>query len=101
MVSYVIATTVEVDPAEARVSQVIPVEANPAETEDVVNGGTYAWRALILGLGVSYTFDAPRRVSDETEMTAPPAALPPSEKSPAEDEDEEEAPAEEEDAEGA
>lgn len=72
--AYVIASTVDVDPADARVSQIVPVLANPVESPDIINGGTYASRAVILGLGVEYAFDRPRAVDDtEPEMDAVPA----------------------------
>ena len=72
--AYVIASTVEVDPAEARVSQIVPVLANPVESPDIINGGTYASRAVILGLGVEYAFDRPRvKDEGEPEMDAVPA----------------------------
>ncbi len=44
-----------VDPADARVPRVNPVRGNPTATEPI-NGGTYAARALILGVGVNYKF---------------------------------------------
>lgn len=73
--AYVIAETVEVGPDEGRVTQVVPVLANPSESPDIVNGGTYASRALILGLGVVYTFDRPRVDAEDepAEMDAAPA----------------------------
>ncbi|MBX3234008.1 MAG: outer membrane protein transport protein [Labilithrix sp.] len=44
-----------VDPAEAQVPRVNPVKGNPTDTEKI-NGGLYAARALILGVGVNYKF---------------------------------------------
>lgn len=44
-----------VDPAEARVPRVNPVSGNPTKTEPI-NGGDYAARAIILGVGVNYKF---------------------------------------------
>ncbi len=77
--AHVFADTVEVDPATARVAQVVPVVANPSE-KDIVNGGTYESRATILGLGVVYTFDRPReKAKDE------PDEIPKASPSPAED----------------
>ena len=44
-----------VDPAEAKVPRVNPVQGNPVATESI-NGGLYSARALILGVGVNYKF---------------------------------------------
>jgi len=44
-----------VDPTEAQVPRVNPVQGNPTNTEKI-NGGDYAARALILGVGVNYKF---------------------------------------------
>jgi long-chain fatty acid transport protein len=44
-----------VDPAEAKVPRVNPVSGNPTKTEPI-NGGDYAARAIILGVGVNYKF---------------------------------------------
>lgn len=44
-----------VDPAEARVPRVNPVQGNPTKTESI-NGGEYSARALILGVGAQYKF---------------------------------------------
>lgn len=55
--AHVFASEVTVDPAEARVAQVSPVQANPPERPNYVNGGVYSSRANIVGLGLSYLFD--------------------------------------------
>jgi long-chain fatty acid transport protein len=68
VLGYVIAETVEVDPADAQVSQIVPVLANPVESPDVVNGGTYASRAIVLGLGVEVAFDRPRAAAKEAPL---------------------------------
>lgn len=45
-----------VDPATAKIAQVSPVTANPPESPDYVNGGSYSGRADIVGLGLTYQF---------------------------------------------
>lgn len=45
----------KVDPAEAQVPRVNPVQGNPTNTEKI-NGGEYSARALILGVGAQYKF---------------------------------------------
>jgi long-chain fatty acid transport protein len=55
--AHIFATSVTVDPADARIGQVSPVQANPPKYPDTVNGGTYAARADVLGVGIAYTFD--------------------------------------------
>lgn len=44
-----------VDPAEARVPRVNPVQGNPTATE-AINGGLYSAKAIVLGVGVNYKF---------------------------------------------
>jgi long-chain fatty acid transport protein len=44
-----------VSPAEAAVPRVNPVRGNPTQTE-AVNGGTYAARADVIGVGLAYRF---------------------------------------------
>lgn len=44
-----------VDPEEAKVPRINPVRGNPTATE-AINGGTYAGRALLLGVGLNYKF---------------------------------------------
>ena len=43
------------DPADAKVPRVNPVQGNPVATEPI-NGGLYSAHALILGVGVNYKF---------------------------------------------
>jgi long-chain fatty acid transport protein len=58
----------DVDPKKAKIGQVSPVVANPPANPNIINGGTYAANATMIGLGMMYTFGAP------------PAAPPPPEK---------------------
>jgi long-chain fatty acid transport protein len=53
--AHVFAFTTTVTPAEAAIPQINPVRGNPTNTE-TVNGGTYAARADVLGVGLNYTF---------------------------------------------
>jgi long-chain fatty acid transport protein len=53
--AHVFAFQTTVPPAEAAIPQINPVRGNPTATE-TVNGGTYAARADVLGIGVNYVF---------------------------------------------
>jgi long-chain fatty acid transport protein len=55
MGAMVLLDNLVVDPAEARVPRVNPVKGNPTATESI-NGGKYAARALVLGVGARYKF---------------------------------------------
>lgn len=55
LASLALLSGTNVDPAEAKVPRVNPVQGNPVATESV-NGGLYSARALILGVGVNYKF---------------------------------------------
>lgn len=57
--AYVFSPSVDVDPADAKLGQVVPIQANPSENPTTINGGLYAWSTAILGLGVAYSFDDP------------------------------------------
>lgn len=67
--------SVEVSPEAARLAQVVPVQANPPERVDAVNGGFYSWHIDLVGAGFTYTFDQPRApgaVEPEPAPTPPP-----------------------------
>ena len=55
VLSHVFASDVTVTPQEAAVPRVNPVKGNPTQTASV-NGGTYASRADVLGVGLQYKF---------------------------------------------
>ncbi len=55
MGALVLLEGLDVSPAEAKVPRVNPVKGNPTATESI-NGGTYAARALVLGVGAQYKF---------------------------------------------
>lgn len=55
MGAMVLMDNLDVDPGEARVPRVNPVKGNPTQTESI-NGGKYAARALVLGVGARYAF---------------------------------------------
>ncbi|WP_437807211.1 OmpP1/FadL family transporter [Sorangium sp. So ce1078] len=55
--AHAFASEVRVDPREARLPQVSPVQGNPPEHPNTINGGAYSARANVVGLGVAYTFD--------------------------------------------
>jgi long-chain fatty acid transport protein len=53
--AHVFGITTTVAPGSAAVQRINPIPSNPTQTE-AMNGGTYAARADILGLGVNYKF---------------------------------------------
>jgi long-chain fatty acid transport protein len=53
--AHVFGLTTTVPASEAAIPQINPVRGNPTATESV-NGGTYAARADVVGLGVNYKF---------------------------------------------
>jgi long-chain fatty acid transport protein len=55
--AHVFGFNVDVDPKAAQISLISPVAANPPKTPDTINGGHYAARADVIGLGLAYTFD--------------------------------------------
>jgi long-chain fatty acid transport protein len=76
--AHVFGFNVNVDPAAAKISLVSPVMANPPKHPDYINGGSYAARADVIGLGMTWTFD-PTPVDFAPATNAPPAppAAPP------------------------
>lgn len=57
--AHVFAADVDVDPREARIPQVSPVDANPPRNPNYINGGSYSARADVVGVGLAYTFEPP------------------------------------------
>jgi long-chain fatty acid transport protein len=55
--AHVFGLSADVDPNNAKISLISPVQANPPRSPDFINGGHYAARADVLGLGMAYTFD--------------------------------------------
>jgi long-chain fatty acid transport protein len=55
VIAHVFTSEATVDPAEAAVPRVNPVKGNPTQAE-AVNGGKYAARADVVGVGVNYKF---------------------------------------------
>ncbi len=55
MAGLVLLEGTDVAPGEAKVPRVNPVKGNPTATESI-NGGTYAARAIVLGVGARYLF---------------------------------------------
>lgn len=67
--------TVETAPAEARLAQVVPVQANASDTANTINGGLYSWHLDIIGAGFTYTYErAP--AAAPTPIAEPPKAKP-------------------------
>lgn len=62
---------VDLAPDAARLEQVTPLSANPAEHPDYVNGGVYRWHIDIVGIGFSYMFDKPKPIDAVDEKKAP------------------------------
>ena len=53
---FVFGFGVTVDPNEAKITQVSPVNANPSKTPNTINGGIYAARADVVGVGLAWTY---------------------------------------------
>ncbi|MDB4881809.1 MAG: Long-chain fatty acid transport protein, partial [Gemmatimonadetes bacterium] len=64
--AHLFAFDTTVDPKEAKITQVSPVNANAAKNPDYINGGIYSQRADVVGLGIAYTFD-PAHTGEEPE----------------------------------
>jgi long-chain fatty acid transport protein len=60
----------DVDPRKAKIGQVSPVVANPSPNPNIINGGTYATNATMIGLGAMYTFGAPPALAPEKATAA-------------------------------
>lgn len=80
LIAVVFPKTVNVDPAEARIFKVNPVRANRQTdasgkfTDDVaINGGEYQARAIVLGMGLKYQFDAQPKTTTSTPAAKRPA----------------------------
>jgi hypothetical protein len=56
VVAHAIMFSQEVDPRDAKISQVSPVVANPSANPNIINGGSYSASATVIGLGAMYTF---------------------------------------------
>jgi long-chain fatty acid transport protein len=65
-----------VEPEEARLTQVSPLVARPAERPNYVNGGVYRARADVFGVGLAYTFEPPPRSVVPEAAPAEPAGRP-------------------------
>jgi long-chain fatty acid transport protein len=74
--AHVFGFDVNVDPAQAKISLISPVAANPPKSPDYINGGNYSARADVVGLGLAYTFD-PSLQDPSAENPPPPASQPP------------------------
>lgn len=59
VVAHAFFLTQDVDPRTAKIGQVSPVAANPSPNPNIINGGTYAASATMIGLGAVYTFAPP------------------------------------------
>lgn len=55
--AHVFGFNVDVDPKDAQLSLISPVAGNDPRTPDKINGGSYAARADVIGVGMAYTFD--------------------------------------------
>jgi long-chain fatty acid transport protein len=70
--AHVFGFDADVDPAEARATQVSPLVARPAERPNYINGGVYQARADVFGIGLAYTFEpAPASVVETAPAPAP------------------------------
>ncbi|MEO7331042.1 MAG: outer membrane protein transport protein [Minicystis sp.] len=68
--AHVFGFSTTADPKTAKITQISPVNTNPPQHPDIINGGTYSARADVVGLGVAYNFDF-GRVVEEPKLTAP------------------------------
>ncbi len=59
VVAHAIMFSQDVDPRDAKISQVSPVVANPPANPNIINGGSYSASATVIGLGAMYTFGKP------------------------------------------
>jgi long-chain fatty acid transport protein len=55
VLAHVFAFGAEVSPAEAQIPRINPVSGNPVKVE-AINGGSYAFRATLIGLGAEYRY---------------------------------------------
>ncbi|MCC6214194.1 MAG: outer membrane protein transport protein [Polyangiaceae bacterium] len=59
VVGQVLGAPQKVDPRRAAIAQVNPVQANPSENPNIVNGGSYGANAGVFGVGLVYQLDSP------------------------------------------
>jgi long-chain fatty acid transport protein len=93
----VFASSVTVNARDAKVRQVNPVLANPAENPHTINGGTYTASANVIGLGLAYQFDSEWHPRDSG-APATTAAPPPTKAEPAQPEPTKSEPSDEDEA---
>ncbi len=65
VVARVFGQTAEVGVDEARISQVLPLRANPPDRKNYINAGRYEASALVLGVGLTYQFDSKAKAPSE------------------------------------
>lgn len=71
--AHVFGFNVDVDPKDAKIALISPVDANAPKHPDYVNGGSYSARADVVGLGIAYTFDpAPAPDAPANSLKDPP-----------------------------
>ncbi len=58
--AHTFAEEVTVAAKDARIVQTVPLKATPPKNPDYINGGTYAWDANVVGLGMTWTFGHPK-----------------------------------------
>ena len=76
---------VVVDPKEAKLAQTLPLQSNPPDQPDIINGGIYDMGVDIIGLGFAYTFD--KGAKEPSDEEAPVPAVKPAAKPEAEEEE--------------
>jgi len=75
--AHVFGFNVNVDPRDAQIALISPVQASEPKSPDHVNGGQYSARADVIGLGLAYTFDPSPGLDDKDPAAKDPAAPPP------------------------
>jgi len=56
--AHVFGFDVNVDPKDAKIALINPVQATPPKVPNIINAGSYSARADALGIGMTYTFGA-------------------------------------------
>jgi long-chain fatty acid transport protein len=75
--AHVFGFNVNVDPKDAQIALISPVQANEPKNPDHINGGKYSARADVLGLGMTYTFDPSPGLDEKDPNAKDPAAKSP------------------------
>lgn len=67
--AHVFGFNVDVDPKDAKIALISPVQANEPKNPSFINGGKYSARANVIGIGMAYSFGGPAATEDEKPAT--------------------------------